>query len=102
MGKEYTGKSFKSGNSVAIRMPAALGVEPDLEWLIVRDENGDLIIRSKPKAKRKFNIDKVWGIGRDLGLKPLSLEDRVFEERKLLWDDPEWQPGTASNDGGNS
>jgi hypothetical protein len=24
MGKEYTAKSFKSGNSVAIRMPAAL------------------------------------------------------------------------------
>ena len=90
MGKEFTAKSFKSGNSVAIRIPAALGIEPDREWIVVED-NGDLVLRAKDKPKRKFNIDKVWGIGRHLNLKPIKPEDRVFEERKLIWDDPDWE-----------
>lgn len=89
MGKEYTAKSFKSGNSVAIRMPAALGVEPEQEWSVV-EKDGDLVLTPKVKPKRKFNIDKVWGIGKDLGLEFIKDEDRVFEHRPLLWEDPEW------------
>lgn len=91
MGKEYTAKSFKSGNSVAIRMPAALGVEPDREWT-VDEENGDLVLRLKDRPKRKFNIDKVWGIGKDLHLELIRDEDRVFEHRPLLWEAPEMAP----------
>jgi antitoxin VapB len=90
MGKEYTAKSFKSGNSVAIRLPAALGIEPDREWTVT-EEDGELHIRAKEAPKRKFDIDKVWGCARGLGLQPIKPEDRVFEERPLLWDDPEWR-----------
>lgn len=90
MGKEYTAKSFKSGNSVAIRIPAALGVEPDREW-VIEEKDGDLILHPKPKAKRKFNIEKVWGIGRGSGLKRIAPEDRVFDPSPRLWDDPEWR-----------
>ena len=90
MGREYTAKSFKSGNSVAIRIPAALGIEPDREWSVV-DEDGTLVLRPKGKAKRKFNIDKVWGCAAGSGLKLIDPDDRVFEERPLLWDDPEWR-----------
>lgn len=91
MGVEHTAKSFKSGNSVAIRVPAALGVEPDREWLVSKDENGDLVMREKPKAKRKFNIEKVWGIGRGLGLRKIDPQDRVFEDSPRIWDDAEWR-----------
>lgn len=90
MGKEYTAKSFKSGNSVAIRIPAALGVQPDSEWTVVNDD-GTLILRPKDKPKRKFNIEKVWGCAVGSGLQFIEPEDRVFEERPLLWDDPEWR-----------
>lgn len=90
MGKEYTAKSFKSGNSVAIRMPAALGVEPDREWAVVEQE-GQLVLRPKDRPKRKFNIDKVWGCAAGSSLQFIKDEDRVFEERPLLWDDPEWR-----------
>jgi antitoxin VapB len=90
MGKEYTAKSFKSGNSIAIRMPAALGIEPEREWTVV-EENGDIVLRSKEPRKRKFNIDKVWGCAIGSGLQYIKPEDRVFEERALLWDDPEWR-----------
>jgi antitoxin VapB len=82
MGKEYTAKSFKSGNSVAIRMPAALGVEADREWTVVL-ENGDLVLRPRDRPKRKFNIDKVWGSA--TSLKPIDPDDRWFEERPLNW-----------------
>ena len=82
MGKEYTAKSFKSGNSVAIRMPAALGVEPEREWTVA-EENGDLVLRPKDKPKRKFDIDKVAGSATSLRL--IDPDDRWFEERVLDW-----------------
>ena len=90
MGKEYPAKSFKSGNSVAIRMPAALGIEPDREWTVV-EEDGKFIIEAKDKPKRKFNIEKVRGCAIGSGLRLIKHEDRVFEERPLIWDDPEWR-----------
>lgn len=90
MGKELTAKSFKSGNSVAIRIPAALGVEPDWEWTVV-DQDGTLVLRRKGRPRRKFNIDKVWGCAVGSGLQFIKDEDRLFEERPLLWDDPEWR-----------
>ena len=83
MGKEYTAKSFKSGNSVAIRMPAALGIEPEREWTVF-EKDGDLILHAKDRPKRKFNIDKVAGSA--TSLKPIRTEDRVFEARPLRWD----------------
>ncbi len=90
MGKEYTAKSFKSGNSVAIRIPAALGVKPDWEFSII-DDDGTLVLRPTAKTKRKFNIDKVWGSAIGSGLEFIKDEDRVFEHRPLLWDDPAWR-----------
>lgn len=79
MSKQYPAKSFKSGNSVALRLPAALGIEPDLEWTIAKDEDGRLIVQPKERPKRKFNIDKVWGCARGSGLR--FVEDRHFEPR---------------------
>jgi antitoxin VapB len=90
MGKHYPAKSFKSGNSIAIRMPAELGIEPGNEWT-VESQDGKLILEQKPKAKRKFNIDKVRGCAIGSGLQFINDEDRVFEPRALLWDDPEWR-----------
>lgn len=73
--KEYVAKSFKSGNSVAIRMPAALGIEPDREWTVI-EESGEFHIRAKA-PKRKIDVDKFWGKAEGLGL----LKDRTFDER---------------------
>ncbi|MBV1686522.1 hypothetical protein KRR38_02275 [Novosphingobium sp. G106] len=76
MGKEYTAKSFKSGNSVAIRMPAALGIEPDKEW-IAEWVDGELHLRAKAPAKRKIDVSGFAGKAPGLRLAPR--ED--FEER---------------------
>ena len=41
--------------------------------------------------KKKFNIEKVWGCAKGSGLQFIKPEDRIFKERPLLWDDPEWR-----------
>lgn len=76
MGQEYTAKSFRSGNSVAIRVPAGLGVEPDREWL-AEWVNGELHLKAKPAASRKIDVSGFWG--KAPGLKLAPRED--FEER---------------------
>jgi antitoxin VapB len=78
MSKEYTAKSFKSGNSVAIRMPAALGIEPDREWTVT-EEQGELHIRAKAPPRR--TIDVSGFAGKAPWLKPIPRELREFEER---------------------
>ena len=84
MGTEFTAKSFKSGNSVAIRMPAALGIKPEREWTVV-ERDGDLVLRAADAPKRKFNIAKVAGSARGLHyVKPVS---RLLEPRPSEADD---------------
>jgi len=78
MGKDYVAKSFKSGNSVAIRMPAALGIEPDREWTVT-EEDGALRIRAKAPPRQRLDISGFWG--KCPGLEPPPRELREFEER---------------------
>ena len=83
-----TTKVFKSGNAMAVRLPASFKAVAGT-IVEVRDVQGKWIVEPVPDAPRKFNIDKVWGsaIGSGLAMDP----DRSFVERPLLWDDPEWQ-----------
>ena len=78
MGKEYTTRSFKSGNSVAIRIPAALGIEPDREWT-VSERDGELRLRARDPAKCKIDISGF--AGKAPWLKPHPPELRDFDER---------------------
>jgi antitoxin VapB len=78
MGTAYTAKSFKSGNSVAIRIPAALGVEPDREWL-AEWVDGELHLKAKPPATRKIDVSGF--AGKCPWLEPIPPELREFEER---------------------
>jgi antitoxin VapB len=92
-----TTRTFKSGNSVAVRLPASLGVKPGTE-MRVREERGRYIVEPVEAPKRKFNIDKVWGIAAGSGLQLIKDEDRVFEHRPLLWEDPEWMAKYADKE----
>jgi antitoxin VapB len=76
MGTEYTAKSFKSGNSVAIRMPAGLGVEPNREWIA---EWVDGAIRLRPREPARKKIDVSGFAGKAPGIRLAPRED--FEER---------------------
>jgi antitoxin VapB len=76
MGQEYDARSFRSGNSVAIRMPAALRVEPGADWIVI-EQGDDLVLRRKP-APRK-GIDVSGFAGKAPGIRLAPRED--FEER---------------------
>lgn len=86
-----TVKIFKSGNSVAVRLPASLGFEPGTELALSSNANGDLKLDKTDQPKKKFNIEKVLGCAIGSGLQFIDHDDREFEPRALLWDDPEWR-----------
>ncbi len=75
-------KTFKSGNSVAVRLPASLGVAPGVE-MTVREERGRYSVEPVEAPRRKIDLSKIWGSCP--GLKLLTPEDRLFEERELDW-----------------
>ena len=78
MTKEYRAKVFKSGNSLALRLPKALGLQEGTE-MIVREERGEF--RFEPADKPKAKIDVSGFAGKAPWLKPLPPELREFEER---------------------
>lgn len=78
MTKEYRAKVFKSGNSLALRLPKALGLEEGTE-MIVREERGEF--RFEPADKPKTKIDVSGFAGKAPWLKPLPRELHEFEER---------------------
>jgi antitoxin VapB len=90
VGKEYRAKVFKSGNSLALRLPKDLGLKEGAT-MVLREERAGFVVEPENNAKRKFNIDKVWGCAVGSGLRFIEDEERLFEERPLLWDDPEWR-----------
>ena len=86
---EYQSTTFKSGNSVALRLPKGLGVPEGTEVRMVQEAPMSFRVEPVNAPKRKFNIAKVAGSAKSL--KYIRPEDRVFEDRPLLWDDPDWQ-----------
>ncbi|MEA3012983.1 MAG: antitoxin VapB [Sphingomonadales bacterium] len=84
--QRFKAKIFKSGNSLALRLPAGLGLIAGTE-MELRVENGEYFsFEPVQRPKRKFNLAKVWGSAS--GLELIKPEDRVFAERRLIWDDP--------------
>ena len=83
--KLYRAKVFKSGNSLALRLPAELNLKAGMEMLLQTAPDGTYTLAKADAPKRKFNIDKVWGSATNL--KPIDEDDRWFEERELDWGD---------------
>ena len=72
-------KIFKSGNSNAVRFPASFETVPGTV-VEVREEHGRWIVEPVIEPEKKY-ID-VWSFyGSMPGLKPLTLEERVLEDR---------------------
>ena len=76
MTKEIRAKTFKSGNSVALRLPKALGIKEGVE-MKVREEQGRYVVEPVEAPKRKLDVDKFWGKAKDIWF----ATDREFEER---------------------
>ena len=90
MSDEYLGKTFKSGNSVALRIPKGLGISEGTEVRLVREAPMSFRVEPVTAPKRKIDISKF--VGKAPWLKPLRPEDRMFEERELDWDGARLKP----------
>ena len=73
---EYRAKTFKSGNSVALRLPKGLGLTEGRE-MKVREEQGRYIVEPVDAPKQKLDVDKFWGKATGLHVPT----DRSFDER---------------------
>ena len=78
MGKEYRAKVFKSGNSLALRLPKELGLKEG-STMILREEQKGYHIEAEVPPRKKLDVDRFWG--KAPWLKPLPPELREFEER---------------------
>ena len=78
MSKEYKAKVFKSGNSLALRLPKALGLEEGTE-MVLREEHSKFTFEPADVPKRKLDVDKFWGKAAGMIHVPTPRED--FEER---------------------
>ena len=76
-------RTFKSGNSVAVRLPKSLGVEAGVE-MTVREERGRYIVEPVPAEPKKIDLSGIYGS--IPYLKPLEAEERIMEPRELDWE----------------
>ena len=79
---EVTTKTFKAGNSVAVRFPKKLGIQPGTEMRI-REEDGRFIV--EPVEPESKFIDLTGIAGSCPGLKPFTQEEREFEDSPRDW-----------------
>ncbi len=77
MEDEYQGKTFKSGNSVALRLPKGMGIPEGTEVRMVKDS--PMSFRIEPIEAPRRTIDISGFAGKLPGFKPAPRED--FEER---------------------
>lgn len=87
MSSEYRAKVFKSGNSVALRLPKALGIKEGTE-MMVREEHSKFTFEPVEKPKRKIDVSKF--AGKCPWLEPLPRYE--FDDPPRVWDDSDW-PG---------
>jgi antitoxin VapB len=82
----HESKTFKSGNSVALRLPKALGVGPDERMLIERDGEVLTVRPVRDAAEEQRKLRELAGTLRRLGPVPdTGPEERLeFPERTGL------------------
>ena len=74
-------KVFKSGNSLAVRIPSGTKLTAGMEMELVVEDGQFLSYEPVEQPRRMFNIAKVAGSATNL--KRIEPEDRIFEERPL-------------------
>jgi len=78
MTDEIRARTFKSGNSVALRLPKALGIKEGVE-MKVREEQGRYVVEPVAAPKRKIDLRGI--AGSVPGIRRLP-----FERKQRAWD----------------
>jgi antitoxin VapB len=79
MSKEYRAKVFKSGNSVALRLPKELGLK-DGSTMILREERSEFIFKPEDQKEKKIDLTGIYG-------SIPGLERQPFEHKEREWSD---------------
>ncbi len=74
MSKEYKAKVFKSGNSLALRLPKALGIEEGSE-MVLREVRVGYAFEPVEKPRQKLDVDRFWGKAKGMIHVPQPRED---------------------------
>ena len=77
------GKVKTWGNSLAVRLPKALGLKAGDE-MVVREDRGKFAFEAASAKDDRIDLTGIWGSVP--GIKPLTREEREFEERELDWE----------------
>jgi antitoxin VapB len=78
-----TTKTFKSGNSIAVRLPKALGIEAGTE-MRVREEQGKYVLEPV-KEKKPRKIDLTGIAGSMPWLKPIERHEDDYDDIPREW-----------------
>jgi len=78
-----TTRTFKSGNSVAVRLPKALGIEPGTE-MRVREEQGKYVLE-RVRDERPARIDLSGIYDSKPGFQPIAREAEEYEDIPREW-----------------
>jgi len=74
-----TTRTFKSGNSVAVRLPKALGLKEGVE-VRVREEQGRYLIEPVDMPTRTINLTGIFGSIPKLARQPFEHKERGWDE----------------------
>ena len=77
-----TTRTFKSGNSVAVRLPKALGIEAGRE-MRVREEQGKYVLEPIEEKPKRIDLSGIYGS--IPGFRPLTRKEREFEDSPREW-----------------
>ncbi len=81
MTKEIRAKTFKSGNSVALRLPKALGIKEGVE-MKVREEQGRYVVEPVGKPK-KLDLTGIYGSVKGIKRLPFDEVERDWDGKQL-------------------
>jgi antitoxin VapB len=76
-----TTRTFKSGNSIAVRLPKALGIEAGVE-MRVREDHGKYVLEPVEQPPKRIDLTGIYGSVP--GLKPVKRLEMA--PRELDWD----------------
>lgn len=88
MGREWIAKGFKSGNSVALRLPKELGIVEGDEVRIVPHADGSFSFWRKQDSKKVF-----MALAGSMSPGFMKLGRGDIEQGPRAWDLPDSEPG---------
>ena len=77
----HRAKVFKSGNSLALRLPKALGLKEG-DMMILRKERGRLVLEPEIAIERTIDLTGLYGAIPSLGRQPFDHKERGWSDER--------------------